>query len=229
MRLGWSHQGPERYDECLIGLLAGLQEKPDQKDGIFTKVVLEAPLITESALEVIRKYCEDESRTYLGMSTLRDLIFKRPSRQFQYLHVLLDLSSHEKDKVRQQALLFIKRMYEKEPLREYVEKFALNYLQLLVHPNPPSVLFGADKDTGDTGDTQGGWDVPGGGVPGVGDTGGGHSWGGRSALNSLKLLVHPNPPSVLFGADKDTGDIGDTLGGWDGPGGVSLGLGDIPG
>uniref|UniRef100_A0A8C3RVD2 Symplekin n=1 Tax=Chelydra serpentina TaxID=8475 RepID=A0A8C3RVD2_CHESE len=135
------------YDECLIGLLSGLQEKPDQKDGIFTKMVLEAPLITESALEVIRKYCEDESRTYLGMSTLRDLIFKRPSRQFQYLHVLLDLSSHEKDKVRQQAILFIKRMYEKDQLREYVEKFALNYLQLLVHPNPPSVLFGADKDT----------------------------------------------------------------------------------
>lgn len=23
----------ERYDECLIGLLSGLQEKPDQKDG----------------------------------------------------------------------------------------------------------------------------------------------------------------------------------------------------
>ncbi|XP_067317123.1 symplekin [Anolis sagrei] len=135
------------YDECLIGLLSGLQEKPDQKDGIFTKMVLEAPLITESALEVIRKYCEDESRSYLGMSTLRDLIFKRPARQFEYLHVLLDLSSHEKDKVRQQALLFIKRMYDKDHLREYVEKFALNYLQLLVHPNPPSVLFGADKDT----------------------------------------------------------------------------------
>lgn len=50
--------------------------------------------------------------------------------------------------MRSQALLFIKRMYEKEQLREYVEKFALNYLQLLVHPNPPSVLFGADKDTG---------------------------------------------------------------------------------
>uniref|UniRef100_A0A8C0DD31 Symplekin n=1 Tax=Balaenoptera musculus TaxID=9771 RepID=A0A8C0DD31_BALMU len=138
----------DKYEDCLIRLLSGIQEKPDQKDGIFTKVVLEAPLITESALEVIRKYCEDESRTYLGMSTLRDLIFKRPSRQFQYLHVLLDLSSHEKDKVRSQALLFIKRMYEKEQLREYVEKFALNYLQLLVHPNPPSVLFGADKDTG---------------------------------------------------------------------------------
>ncbi|KAM8793978.1 LOW QUALITY PROTEIN: symplekin [Eudromia elegans] len=89
----------ERYDHCLVGLLSGLQEKPDQKDGVFTKVVLEAPLITESALEVVRKYCEDESRAYLGMATLRDLILKRPSRQFQYLHVLLDLSSHEKEKV----------------------------------------------------------------------------------------------------------------------------------
>lgn len=92
---------------------------------LFTKLVLEAPVITESALEVIRRYCEDEvsdgvtaqithestelfalnvtflfqSRVYLGMTTLKELIIKRPSRQFQYLHVLLDLSSHEKEKV----------------------------------------------------------------------------------------------------------------------------------
>ncbi|XP_069042556.1 symplekin [Lepisosteus oculatus] len=144
-------QGPQGlldgYDHCLITLLSGLQEKPDQRDGLFTKLVLEAPLITESALEVIRRYCEDESRVYLGMTTLKELIMKRPSRQFQYLHVLLDLSSHEKDKVRTHALTFIKRMYEKDQLRDYIEKFALNYMQLLVHPNPPSLLFGADKDT----------------------------------------------------------------------------------
>lgn len=35
---------------------------PSLSGRIFTKVVLEAPLITESALEVIRKYCEDEVR-----------------------------------------------------------------------------------------------------------------------------------------------------------------------
>ncbi|XP_078393700.1 symplekin, partial [Cetorhinus maximus] len=143
----WPSGNLKNYDECLTSLLSGLQEKPDQKDGLFTKLVLEAPSITDSALEVIRRYCEDETRIYLGMSTLRDLIFKRPSKQLQYLHVLLDLSSHEKDKVRSQALMFVKRMYDKEQLREYIEKFALNYLQLLVHPNPPSILFGADKDT----------------------------------------------------------------------------------
>nr|XP_019955292.1 PREDICTED: symplekin [Paralichthys olivaceus] len=137
----------ESYDHCLFTLLSGLQEKPEQRDGLFTKLVLEAPIITESALEVIRRYCEDESRVYLGMTTLKELIIKRPSRQFQYLHVLLDLSSHEKEKVRTTALAFLKRMYEKDQLRDYIEKFALNYLQLLVHPNPPSLLFGADKDT----------------------------------------------------------------------------------
>lgn len=137
----------DSYDNCLYTLLSGLQEKPEQRDGLFTKLVLEAPVITESALEVIRRYCEDESRVYLGMTTLKELILKRPSRQFQYLHVLLDLSSHEKEKVRTTALAFLKRMYEKDHLRDYIEKFALNYMQLLVHPNPPSLLFGADKDT----------------------------------------------------------------------------------
>lgn len=41
-----------------------------------------------------------QSRVYLGMTTLKELIVKRPSKQFQYLHVLLDLSSHEKEKVK---------------------------------------------------------------------------------------------------------------------------------
>lgn len=40
-----------------------------------------------------------QSRVYLGISTLKELILKRPSRQFQYLNVLLNLSSHEKEKV----------------------------------------------------------------------------------------------------------------------------------
>ncbi|XP_056601871.1 symplekin isoform X2 [Triplophysa dalaica] len=137
----------DSYEQCLFSLLSGLQEKPEQRDGLFTKLVLEAPVITDSALEVIQRYCEDESRVYLGISTLKELILKRPSRQFQYLNVLLNLSSHEKEKVRSTALGFIKRMYEKEHLKDCVEKFALTYMQFLVHPNPPSLLFGAGEDT----------------------------------------------------------------------------------
>ncbi|XP_048045574.1 symplekin isoform X1 [Megalobrama amblycephala] len=137
----------DSYEQCLFTLLSGLQEKPEQRDGLFTKLVLEAPVITDSALEVIQRYCEDESRVYLGMSTLKELILKRPSRQYQYLNVLLNLSSHEKEKVRSTALSFIKRMYEKEHLKDCIEKYALTYMQFLVHPNPPSLLFGAGEDT----------------------------------------------------------------------------------
>lgn len=50
--------------------------------------------------------------------------------------------------VRSTALGFIKRMYEKEHLKDCIEKFALTYMQFLVHPNPPSLLFGAGEDTG---------------------------------------------------------------------------------
>uniref|UniRef100_A0A8C7Y3D2 Symplekin n=1 Tax=Oryzias sinensis TaxID=183150 RepID=A0A8C7Y3D2_9TELE len=132
----------DSYDQCLFTLLSGLQEKPEQRDGC-TPVATSQPFLQHS----VSHFLSFQSRVYLGMTTLKELIVKRPSRQFQYLHVLLDLSSNEKEKVRTTALAFLKRMYEKDQLRDYIEKFALNYLQLLVHPNPPSLLFGADKDT----------------------------------------------------------------------------------
>ncbi|XP_043918651.1 symplekin-like [Protopterus annectens] len=134
------------YEECLISLLLGLQAKPDHKDKFFSRLVLEAPVVTDGVLEVIKRCCEDETTAYLGMSTFRDLIFSRPARRFQYLHVLLDLCCGEKVMVRRQAVMFVKMMHEKDHLQEYIEKFALNYLQLLVLPVAPSVLFVADED-----------------------------------------------------------------------------------
>ncbi|XP_043986678.1 symplekin [Gambusia affinis] len=145
------------YDHCLYTLLSGLQEKPEQRDGSVgrppscplcpSNMSYSIPMSCLISLFVSIRFRVSPSRVYLGMTTLKELIVKRPSRQFQYLHVLLDLSSHDKEKVRSTALAFLKRMYEKDHLRDYIEKFALNYLQLLVHPNPPSLLFGADKDT----------------------------------------------------------------------------------
>lgn len=46
---------------------------------LFNKLVLEAPLITESALEVIRRYCEDE----VGH---RHASFQ----SFQYIHEVME-------------------------------------------------------------------------------------------------------------------------------------------
>lgn len=47
---------PARVCVCVCVLTAVVDHS------LFTKLVLEAPVITESALEVIRRYCEDEVR-----------------------------------------------------------------------------------------------------------------------------------------------------------------------
>ncbi|XP_039551905.1 mannosyl-oligosaccharide glucosidase-like, partial [Passer montanus] len=97
-----------------VSSAGGLPGEPPRGQLLLHQVTLEPPAALEVTLEsgsarhmdVTWGRCHQEtsggdageSRTYLGMSTLRELIFRRPSRQFQYLHVLLDLSSHEKDK-----------------------------------------------------------------------------------------------------------------------------------
>ncbi len=48
------------YDECLTRLLTGLLERPDQREGMFSRLLLEAPVITPNAIMVLRKYCQDE-------------------------------------------------------------------------------------------------------------------------------------------------------------------------
>ena len=40
-----------------------------------------------------------QSRIFFGMSTLRDLILKRPAMKLEFLDVLLDFTSHEKVEV----------------------------------------------------------------------------------------------------------------------------------
>uniref|UniRef100_A0A8C4MZF0 Symplekin scaffold protein n=1 Tax=Eptatretus burgeri TaxID=7764 RepID=A0A8C4MZF0_EPTBU len=137
----------DSYDKCLTTLLLGLESKPDQNEGLFSRLLLEAPKITSSALDIVRRVCEDEARMTVGMSTLMELTLRRPQQQLQFLQVLLELSTLERDKVRSQAIVFVKRVYEKEELKGFIEEFALTALQNLVHPNPPTSGVGEDQDT----------------------------------------------------------------------------------
>jgi len=53
-------EGREVYSTCLVCLLEGARKKLPPKDRLFTKLVLEAPIITSEALNVIVSYCNDE-------------------------------------------------------------------------------------------------------------------------------------------------------------------------
>ncbi|XP_035672890.1 symplekin-like isoform X2 [Branchiostoma floridae] len=130
----------QRYELCLVRMLSGICNRPDQRDGLFHQVVAGAPYITDGAVDIIRNFCLDENHVYIGMSTLRDLIISRPSQQLLFLQVLLDLTQSEKLEVRSNSIRFVKLLHPKPKLQETIESFALTCLKCLVNKAPPPRL-----------------------------------------------------------------------------------------
>ena len=52
--------GMNSYDETLTRLLAGVLSRPDQREGLFSRLVLESPNITTNAIQILKNYCQDE-------------------------------------------------------------------------------------------------------------------------------------------------------------------------
>ena len=48
------------YDETLTRLLAGVLSRPDQREGLFSRLILESPYITTNAIQILKNYCQDE-------------------------------------------------------------------------------------------------------------------------------------------------------------------------
>ncbi|XP_078671751.1 LOW QUALITY PROTEIN: symplekin-like [Branchiostoma floridae x Branchiostoma belcheri] len=130
----------QRYEQCMVRMLSGICNRPDQRDGLFHQVVAGAPYITDGAVNIIRNFCLDENHVYIGMSTLRDLIISRPSQQLLFLQVLLDLTQSEKLEVRSNSIRFVKLLHTKPKLQEAIESFALTCLKCLVNKAPPPRL-----------------------------------------------------------------------------------------
>nr|CAB3266754.1 symplekin [Phallusia mammillata] len=131
----------ENYDACLTGLLQGLLEKQDAREGLFTKLVLQAPLLTENVVRLIKTYCEDERRSHAGLLLVKELIAKRPPRKMQFVRVLLDLGSNRVEKVRKQAIQITKKLYENRNLQEFIEQHAVTSLSYLTQKEPPENLL----------------------------------------------------------------------------------------
>ncbi|CAF1109993.1 unnamed protein product [Adineta ricciae] len=136
-----------KYDDTLCRLLDYLQEKPDQRDGLFSRLLTSAPLITDNALLVLKRYCQDENRCQFGMNTLRDLVFRRVNMREKFLDILLDFTHNENNSVRSNAIRIAKSLYEKEDFRQSIERHALKFLKHLTASQPPEALFGEDKKT----------------------------------------------------------------------------------
>ncbi|KAK3753619.1 hypothetical protein QZH41_004196 [Actinostola sp. cb2023] len=109
------------YDECLCTVLEGLQHRMDPKDKLFTRVVLEAPLVTERVMDMVKLHCENLDSLQVGFATLRDLIIKRPATQHEHLQTLLELTTNDRDQVRVQAIHSAKKLHTRPDLALDIE------------------------------------------------------------------------------------------------------------
>lgn len=140
------HAAHENYDACLTGLLTGIREKLETKEELFSKLVLQAPLLTDGAVKQIKLYCEDEKKTFSGVSLVSNLIFCRPVRKIQFLKILLDLCIHRNESIRQQAIENVIRIFDHIELQSMIKVYALKHIQFLTIPTPPDAMTTSENE-----------------------------------------------------------------------------------
>lgn len=137
-------QKPDQSYSTLLCSLADSVMMSDVKDrdGLLARLFLEAPLLTEEALDLLREMCTQSDRCVTGLNLMHDLVVRRPPKGKIYLSTLLSFSIYEDITIREEAVARVISLYERVEWQEHIEKFAIEYLQMLQQPKPPHTLFG---------------------------------------------------------------------------------------
>ncbi|XP_028968419.1 symplekin [Galendromus occidentalis] len=137
------------YGQCLQDILMDLLIKVETRDRdvIFQKIFMEAPVVTENAIDILQQYCQNEVSVNHGLNILRSLIEYRPIKQKHYLELLLQLTVNHMEEVRQQAVKQCLILAEKSAeMKEAVERYAVDHLRSLLQPSPPASLYPNQQD-----------------------------------------------------------------------------------
>lgn len=132
------------YDECLTRLLVGLMNQEDHyADILFHKILTEAPTLTENAITVVKRYCAEPNCAEKGMKTLCHLINNRPNKRLNFLELLLDFTSEEREEVRSFAIQAVQELHSSGKLKKEIEFYATQQLKKLLHDKP--IVIGEDS------------------------------------------------------------------------------------
>lgn len=66
---------------------------------LHNRLYLEAPLITEDAVEALKMVSSDETRGLAPLQLLKEMVIRRPTKQLVFLNVLLCHTGHENNAV----------------------------------------------------------------------------------------------------------------------------------
>lgn len=108
---------------------------------VVSRLLLEAPLVTDGAVDQLCVICKDDERCGWALGLLRDLAIQRPPKQAKFLEALLLHTTHSSEQIRDRAVGHVLELYQKQGVKSAVEKYAQLYLDFLRMPQAPLKLF----------------------------------------------------------------------------------------
>ncbi|XP_034943340.1 symplekin [Chelonus insularis] len=141
------HEAPlQAYNFLICTLVSAIDLiQGKDRDILMSRLYLEAPLITEDAVEALKMVSCDESRGLAPLTLLKEMVVRRPPKQLNFLNVLLCHTGHEKSIIRETAINLVVELYSRPELSKLIEEYAILYLGFLRLPNPPEIVFGSDR------------------------------------------------------------------------------------
>lgn len=130
----------QSYNTLLCSLISSLQmgnESLRDRDGLLARLYLEAPLVTDEALELLRQQCMRAERCSSALNLVHDLVVRRPPCGASFLDALLTLTVYNDTTVREAAVARAVSIYERSEWRQVIEDHALRHLETLRLPEPP--------------------------------------------------------------------------------------------
>uniref|UniRef100_S4NIS0 Symplekin n=5 Tax=Pararge aegeria TaxID=116150 RepID=S4NIS0_9NEOP len=139
----------ENYNQLLCALITQVSERGDpiieaSKDVLLRKIYLEAPAVTDEAVEYLKHLVSDEKLAFLALEILEELCIMRPPRAHKFVAALVSHVLSENDEIRDLALKTTIKIYKRstEATKKVIKKHALLYLGFISLSTPPQELFG---------------------------------------------------------------------------------------
>eukprot|EP00178_Gracilaria_changii_P003672 TRINITY_DN1550_c0_g1_i1.p1 TRINITY_DN1550_c0_g1~~TRINITY_DN1550_c0_g1_i1.p1 ORF type:complete len:1301 (+),score=209.58 TRINITY_DN1550_c0_g1_i1:2867-6769(+) len=116
-RLRKGREGYERVLMLFLSLLMNNQDGPHSN--AFNSIITEAPLLTQSVIDLLKTLCVDPSQMKLGLGALRHIICERPGNDRSIcLELLLNLAFHSDEVLRGPAIRLLANQVFSESSQE---------------------------------------------------------------------------------------------------------------
>ncbi|EME26482.1 Symplekin [Galdieria sulphuraria] len=105
------------------------------EDSLFAQLYVQVPILFQGAIDEVRAYIEDPSKTTAVLNALLEIITERSGRdRMRFVEVILDYSVHEDEVLRGPAIrLLSSRLYSIDSLVGTIENFAKDKLLFAIH------------------------------------------------------------------------------------------------